>query len=73
MAAYSTKEEEIVAYDYHTNLKHSSYKNIRIAASMFDVRVRDIAESIRDKSYSIEGLYFRVEPRKSFKGKPSIV
>jgi hypothetical protein len=70
---YSAKEEEIVAYDYDTNLKHSSYKNLEIAARFFDVKQKEIAASIRDNSVIVEGMYFKVQARTSFKPKPSII
>jgi hypothetical protein len=67
MSTHSTKEEEIVAYDAYTNLKHSSYKNARIACRFLRVTMRNIGESIRDNTITFEGLYFKIEPRKSFK------
>jgi hypothetical protein len=42
MPGFTSKEQEIVAYDYFTDLKHSSYYNIYNAASLLGIPPKDI-------------------------------
>jgi hypothetical protein len=73
MPVYNTKDEEIVAYDYDTNLKHSSYVNVSKAAEMLGIMSKEIARSLRDNSVTTVGLYFKVEKRRSFRFQGEVI
>jgi len=53
------KKNKIEAVDSYTNCVTGSYFSEIIAADFYGCRKADVLKSIKDNSYTVQGLYFR--------------